>query len=99
MPKAWIFVYRLPEGTPNNERVKFSHGLHGATSTSHGGRYVFERQGVLSGRPHLRPTTGVVVVGPADHDAVKRFLVRHGALVMAREIKPYPEDLAALDLR
>ncbi len=98
MPRVWIFVYHLPKGSSNKARVQFSHGLLGAKTTSHGGRYVFERRGILTDRPHVRPIKGVVLVGDADRDRVEKFLRSHDALVLMREVEPLREDLEALGL-
>jgi hypothetical protein len=56
------------------EKTRFYRELYGYTDSSYFGKYLYERKGILSDIPHLRPTESVIILKPEHSNLVKDFL-------------------------
>ncbi len=70
--------------------------LYGQRTSSHGGKYVYRRPGLLDDIPHVRMIRGVIIVRTQDGAKVQRFLESMEAEVYARAVRLTPEDRRAL---
>ncbi len=70
--------------------------LYGQRTSSHGGRYVYLRKGLLDEIPHVRLTRGVVIVRTGDAGRVTSFLEGFGVVVFARVVVLTREDREVL---
>ncbi len=61
--------------------------LYGQRTSSHGGKYVYRRKGLLDEIPHVRLIRGVILVRVKDAERVVRFLERFGAEVHRRAVE------------
>ena len=66
--------------------------LYGQRTSSHGGKYVYRRKGLLDEIPHVRLVRGVVIVRTADTKRVVEFLTNLGAEVQVRTVELTKED-------
>ncbi len=72
--------------------------LYGQRTSSHGGKYVYRRRGLLDEVPHVRLIRGVILVRTEDAKRVIGFLEGHGAEVHPRAVKLTKADSAGLGL-
>ena len=70
--------------------------MYGQRTSSHGGRSVVRRKGLLDDVPHVRLIRGAVIVRTEDAERVTRFLSRSGPEVHARRVELTMEDREAL---
>ena len=66
--------------------------LYGQRTSSHGGKYVYRRKGLLDEIPHMRRIRGMVIVRTLDTKRVVEFLTSLGAEVQLRTVEPTEED-------
>ncbi len=72
--------------------------LYGQRTSSHGGKYVYRRKGLLDEILHVRLIRGVVIVRTEDAGTVTRFLQNRGAEANARTVTLTNEDCERLGL-
>ncbi len=72
--------------------------LYGQRTSSHGGRYVVRRKGLLDEIPHVRRIRGVILVRTEDAERVTRFLKDWGAEATTRTVILREEDRERLGL-
>ena len=72
---------------------EFVKRLYGQRTTSHGGRYVYRRKGLLDETPHVRLIRGVVIVRTEDAGRVVGFLEGFGAEAHARRVRLIQDDV------
>ena len=70
--------------------------LYGQRTSSHGGRYVYRRKGLLDEIPYVRLIRGVVIVRTEDAGRVTAFLGALGAEAHCRKVVLTKDDLAIL---
>ena len=70
--------------------------LYGQRTSSHGGRYVYRRKGLLDEIPYVRLIRGVVIVRTEDAGRVTALLEGFGAEVHARTVALTKEDRTTL---
>ncbi len=68
-----LIAFRLATYDKNraSELVK---RLYGQRTSSHGGKYVYRRKGLLDEIPHVRLIRGVIIVRREDTGKVTRFM-------------------------
>ncbi len=66
--------------------------LYGQRTSSHGGKYVYRRKGLLDEIPHVRLIRGVIIVRTEDAGRVSDFLTLCDAEVHTRAVKLSRED-------
>ncbi len=70
--------------------------LYGQRTSSHGGRYVYRRKGLLDEIPHVRLIRGVIIVRTEDAGKVLELLRALRAEVHRREVELTEEDRQCL---
>ena len=70
--------------------------LYGQRTSSHGGRYVYRRKGLLDEIPYVRLIRGVVIVRTEDAGRVTSFLEGFGAEVHARTVTRTKQERESL---
>ncbi len=70
--------------------------LYGQQTSSHGGKYVYRRKGLLDEIPHVRLIRGVIIVRTEDAERVLDLLQNLGADPFERKVTLKREDQAAL---
>lgn len=73
--------------------------FYGQRTSSHGGKYVYRRKGLLDEIPHVRLIRGVIIVRTEDAERVATFLGGLGAEVRARTVFLTAADGATLNRR
>ncbi len=73
--------------------------LVGQRTSSHGGRYVYRRKGLLGEIPRVRLIRGVIIVRMEDAGRVERFLAASGADAYPLAVGLTPEDRRILGRR
>ena len=68
----------------------------GQRTSSHGGKYVYRRKGLLDEIPHARLIRGMILVRTKDDARVRAFLEDFGAKVQARRVELTKEDWETL---
>ncbi len=72
--------------------------LYGQRTSSHGGKYVYRRKGLLDEIPHVRLIRGVVLVRTEDAVRVTKFLDELGAAAYTRTVILTSADREVLGL-
>ena len=94
---ATIICYDLVSpGLSGRAKARLDRELYGWTDRSNNARYTYERDGLLTRVPHLRPVRSVLVVASGHAGEVIGLLERHGAQVFVREVVLTPEDVKRL---
>lgn len=90
-----LLAFRLAEYDRNraSELVK---RLYGQKTSSHGGKYVYRRKGLLDEIPHVRLIRGVILVRREDAAMATKFLEGMGAEVHVRTVAFTAGDREAL---
>ena len=57
----------------SSERVMFYQRLYGYSNNSNSQRYKYQREGLLSGLKHLRPTKSVIILTLKDAGLLRKF--------------------------
>ncbi len=70
--------------------------LYGQRTSSHGGKYVYRRKGLLDDVPHVRLIRGVVIVRTEDAARVAALLEELRADVYARKVALTRTDRQAM---
>ncbi len=70
--------------------------LYGQRTSSHGGKYVYRRKGLLDEIPYVRLIRGVVIVRTEDAGRVLDLLGKFGTEVHARTVELTREDRGIL---
>jgi len=73
-----IFTFDTGHKT-NWDRVRFFRGLYGHTEFSNFGKYTYDRPGILSTIPHIRPTESVIIVNNKNAKLLREFLKNENA--------------------
>ncbi len=71
--------------------------LYGQRTSSHGGKYVYRRKGLLDEIPHVRLIRGVLLVRTEDANRVIELLKEFRAEVHVRSVELTREDRGSLD--
>ncbi len=71
--------------------------LYGQRTSSHGGKYVYRRKGLLDEIPHVRLIRGVVIVRTEDATRVVEFLRKFHCEVHARTVHLDSQDRVDLE--
>lgn len=96
MKTGKIICYTLGSEPTPKERNRFRKQLLGYTDYSNKGQYRYERDGLLSEIPHIKPIRSVIVVRNEDSEKVIDFLKNHGAEVFVRTIILTNKDFVTL---
>ncbi len=70
--------------------------LYGQRTSSHGGKYVYRRKGLLDEIPHVRLIRGVIIVRAKDAGRVLAFLEALGLEIHCRKVDLTKDDWVTL---
>ncbi|MBU5537112.1 MAG: hypothetical protein QW818_00580 [Candidatus Aenigmatarchaeota archaeon] len=73
MPIATLFTFDTTH-KHLKEKTKFYRRLYGYADSSCYGKYFYERQGLLSSIPHIRPTESVIILKTKYSSLLRDFL-------------------------
>jgi len=90
--KGKIVVFRLPPRTYNTEISKFCQRFYGQNTSSHQGKYIYRRKGLLEEIPHIKLIRGALIVLENDIETIVNFLEAYNAEIHVRTIKLTTDD-------
>ncbi len=61
----------------NAEKVEFYRELYGYKNYSNFGKYIYLKDGVLSGMKHLKPTKSAIIVSVKNAKELRNFFKKH----------------------
>lgn len=96
--KGILIAWTLPDADKTRTSA-LSKALYGQETSSHGGKYIYWRKGLLDDVPYLRLIRGVIIVGEKDSKRVVEFLKGQDAKVHIRKVTLSPRDTRVLDTR
>lgn len=64
----------------STEKLKFYREFYGWKSSSNNGRYLYIKEGLLSGIKYIKPTRSTIIVSIKDAKSVRNFLKRKKVL-------------------
>lgn len=91
MAEALVVIYGHPPDTSPAKMNRLRNALFGYTDRSNKGKYVYERKGVLTGRPFLALKHTLIIpveLGPE----VESLILQEGAWVWMRRVRLTRED-------
>jgi len=80
------------------EKTRFYRELYGYTDSSYFGKYVYERKGILSDIPHLRPTESVVILKSEHRHLLRDFLKKEKVRFSEHKIILSKEEASKINL-
>ena len=84
---ATLITYELNGKDMTKSQVSLFHKrLYGYTDSSHGGKYTYQRKGLLSDIPHLNPSRSVIIIPKGESKKVLGFLEEYGAKVFSVDV-------------
>ena len=89
--KAILIAWSL-QGTDKTRTSALSKKLYGQETSSHEGRYIYWRKGLLDDIPYVKLIRGVIIVKEEDSKTVIQFLRGHSAIINIREVVLTPQD-------
>ena len=87
-----IVVFHLPSKMRNTEISKFCQKFYGQDSSSHRGKYLYHRRGLLDSVPYRKLARGVIVLREDDLDVVVDFLSDYTRDIHVRKIELSKDD-------
>lgn len=87
-----LICYTLGSKPTPVERNRFRKMFLGYLDHSFKGKYKYVRKGLLSEIPHVRLVRSVFIVREEDYAKVVKFLEKHGAKVLLRDVILTHED-------
>jgi len=95
---SWVLIaFRLAR-YDRDRASELAKRLYGQRTSSHGGKYVYRRKGLLDEVPHVRLIRGVVIVRTEDAARVAALLEDLRADVHARKVALTREDREAMGI-
>ena len=71
----------------NSEISRFCQKFYGQNTSSHGGKYRYQRRGLLDSIPHRKLSRGVIVLRKEDLDVVVQLLKDYTSEIHVRKIE------------
>ncbi|TET90925.1 MAG: hypothetical protein E3J35_04625 [Methanomassiliicoccales archaeon] len=96
--KGVLIAWTLPD-VDKTRTSTLSKGLYGQETSSHGGKYIYWRKGLLDDIPYVKLIRGVVIVKEKDSKRVVEFLKGYDAKVHVREVTLSRRDERTLSTR
>lgn len=83
--KAKLITYTA-KGRTIAEQNQLRMKLNGQTSTSHKGKYIFHRRGILEDISHIKPNRGSIIVPIKDSQKIIQLLKKYKAKIKTFDI-------------
>jgi len=83
----------------NNELARFCNQFYGYKDYSNKGKYIYERDGIISNVPHIKinPIRTALIVKEEDANTILNALESFGAVIHKRKIELTSEDIDELE--
>jgi len=88
-----MILFRM-QGAKNKELARFCKKFYGYKDYSNKGKYIYEREGIISKIPHIKinPIRTALIIKEDDAQIILDALEEFGAEVYTRKIELTPED-------
>lgn len=82
-----------------SELARFCKKFYGYTDYSNKGKYIYQRDGVITNIPHIKinPIRTAIIVNEEDQSTIVDALKTFGAKIIARTIELTPDDMEQLE--
>ena len=94
-----LIAFTLPTGNDKITSSAFTKALYGQKTSSHYGKYVYRKRGILDDIPYRKLIRGVFVIQNKDKKRVIDFLERFSAEYYMRVVKLTEEDCEIMGLQ
>ena len=101
---CWFFgltavVFKLPTGNDKITSSAFTKALHGQKISTHHGKYVYRKRGILDDIPYRKLIRGAFIIQNKDKKQITDFLDRFYAEYYVRVIKLTEDDCEIMGLQ
>ena len=88
-----MILFRMT-GAKNKELARFCKKFYGYKDYSNKGKYIYEREGIISKIPHIKinPIRTALIINEDDAETILEALEEFGAEIFSRKIELTPED-------
>lgn len=97
--KGILIAFSFPTGNDKVTSSAFTKALYGQTTSSHHGKYVYRKRGILDDIPYHKLIRGVFVIQDKDKKMVIDFFERLSAKYYARVVELTKEDCEIMGLQ
>lgn len=84
--KAVLICYTLTKTTPT-KRTALKRQLTGYKDYSNKGEYTYQRKGLLTNIPHIKPTRSALIIKKEDEHKIKKILQKCNAHIRTYNIQ------------
>jgi len=94
-----IILFHLANAK-NKDLARFCKKFYGYKDHSNKGKYIYERDGIISNIPHIKinPIRTAIIVKEEDADIISNALESFGAEIHKRKIELTSEDIDDLEI-
>ena len=94
-----IIAFILPTGNDKITSSAFTKALYGQKTSTHHGKYVYRKRGILDDIPYRKLIRGVFVIQDKDKKRIIDFLERFSAEYYVRVVELTEEDCEIMGLQ
>ena len=97
--KGTLIAFTLPTGNDKITSSAFTKALYGKKTSTHHGKYVYRKRGILDDIPYRKLIRGVFVIQDKDIKRIIDFLERFSAEYYVRVVELTEEDCEIMGLQ
>ena len=97
--KGTLIAFTLPTGNDKITSSAFTKALYGQKTSTHHGKYVYRKRGILDDIPYRKLIRGVFVIQDKDKKWIIDFLERFSAEYYVRVVELTEEDCEIMGLQ
>jgi hypothetical protein len=94
-----LIAFTLPTGNDKITSSAFTNALYGQKTSTHHGKYVYRKRGILDDIPYRKLIRGVFVIQDKDKKPIIDFLERFSAEYYVRVVELTEEDCKIMGLQ
>jgi len=94
-----LIAFTLPTGNDKITSSAFTKALYGQKTSTHHGKYVYRKRGILDDIPYRKLIRGVFVIQDKDKKWIIDFLERFSAEYYVRVVELTEEDCEIMGLQ
>ncbi|HAW51353.1 MAG TPA: hypothetical protein DCX54_03340 [Flavobacteriales bacterium] len=94
-----LIAFTLPTGNDKITSSAFTKALYGQKTSTHHGKYVYRKRGILDDIPYRKLIRGVFVIQDKDKKPIIDFLERFSAEYYVRVVELTEEDCKIMGLQ
>jgi len=97
--KGRLIAFTLPTGNDKITSSAFTKALYGQKTSTHHGKYVYRKRGIMDDIPYRKLIRGVFVIQDKDKKQIIDFLERFSAEYYVRVVELTEEDCEIMGLQ